>query len=415
MFSRGPDKATTGATSQQQDGTGAAAEHDELARTAGLLIDAVSHEANPKFKQSQFLSMMRQLRDHEVVVEGNQMVEVDPAVSSSRNAETADVKGKGKATPFASAGMNALPSYVRRGLLKEDGDFVGVADTTKPYSAYTVPDALAQVREEENANDAYFRQENEEYMQFMNEMYADQYQHAEASAQQGEWGALQESWDRFEATNAGIRRLSEYAFTANNPYLLGEASRTTKQHMMHAGAAQQRLIYEVRRHKLIHPHASLLLRGFLHLFYQSVLEIEAAVQRDPSDALAWFELGVKQQENEREAQAIAALQRALALDPAHLPAWLALAVSYTNEGNRPGSFDAIREWVKRNGAYELAVGEYRRAHPERDVEGAPPGERMRDMIECLIGMARSMGGGEVDADIQVALAVLLNNNEVRGG
>ena len=39
-------------------------------------------------------------------------------------------------------------------------------------------------------------------------------------------------------------------------------------------------------------------------------------------------------------------------------------------------------------------------------------ERFAWLIECLIVMARSdVGAGEVDADIQIALAVLLNTNE----
>ena len=38
-----------------------------------------------------------------------------------------------------------------------------------------------------------------------------------------------------------------------------------------------------------------------------MLELEAAVQRNAADATAWYELGVKQQENEREQQALLAL------------------------------------------------------------------------------------------------------------
>ena len=69
--------------------------------------------------------------------------------------------------------------------------------------------------------------------------------------------------------------------------------------------------------------------------------MEAAVQRDPLNAHAWFQLGVKQQENEREGKAIQALRRALELDPTHLPSWLALAISHTNEGNRHGTYEAM--------------------------------------------------------------------------
>ena len=88
---------------------------------------------------------------------------------------------------------------------------------------------------------------------------------------------------------------------------------------------------------------------------QSVLELEAAVQRDPTDASAWYELGVKQQENEQERKAIQALRRAAALDPAHLPTWLALAVSYTNDSDRTETCLAVNEWVERNERYRDAA------------------------------------------------------------
>jgi len=51
-------------------------------------------------------------------------------------------------------------------------------------------------------------------------------------------------------------------------------------------------------------------------------------------------------------------------------------VSYTNDSNRIGTYDAINK-----------------------------------LIQCLISVARSDTSGEIDADIQVALAVLLNTNE----
>ena len=139
--------------------------------------------------------------------------------------------------------------------------------------------------------------------------------------------------------------------------------------------------------------------------------MEAAAQRSPSDAQAWFQLGVKQQENEREGKAIQALRRALELEPSHLPSWLALAISHTNEGNRHGSYEAIREWVNRNERYGEAVNAYRLQNPEREDMGQA--ERFNSMIDCLITMARSDHSGEIDADIQIALAVLMNTNEVR--
>ncbi|GME23107.1 hypothetical protein GTA08_BOTSDO05152 [Neofusicoccum parvum] len=48
---------------------------EELARTAGQLVDSVSHDTSQKFVQSRFLALMRQLRDHEVRVDGDKIVE----------------------------------------------------------------------------------------------------------------------------------------------------------------------------------------------------------------------------------------------------------------------------------------------------------------------------------------------------
>ena len=140
-----------------------------------------------------------------------------------------------------------------------------------------------------------------------------------------------------------------------------------------------------------------------------MLELEAAVQRDPNNAAAWYELGVKQQENEREAKAIQALERSVELDPSHLSAWLALSVSYTNNSNRTGVYNAIKEWVLQNSKYKHIV----QGSTLNTANVSSPGD-FGALIQCLIGMARSADQvGGVDADVQVALAVLLNTTDVR--
>lgn len=142
--------------------------------------------------------------------------------------------------------------------------------------------------------------------------------------------------------------------------------------------------------------------------------MEAIVQRDPRNARAWYELGVKQQENEREQQAISALQRSLELDPTHLASWLALAISYTNEGDRRRTYEVIQNWIKYNEAYRDIVDAY-----QADVGGESNGtEQFQKLIGCLIAMARGLSrsgtsiNNGVDADVQIALAILLNTNEV---
>ncbi|RDW59375.1 protein pex20 [Aspergillus mulundensis] len=50
-------------------------EADELARTAGHLLNSVSHETNQKFRDSNFLALMRRIRDREVQLEGDEFRE----------------------------------------------------------------------------------------------------------------------------------------------------------------------------------------------------------------------------------------------------------------------------------------------------------------------------------------------------
>ncbi|GLB37597.1 putative tetratricopeptide repeat [Lyophyllum shimeji] len=346
---------------------------DELARTAGLLLDNVKHEQNPKFQNSQFMNLMRKLRDRDIIVEGNQMVENQGQQTS------VDVKGKGRASesiPWHASQKNTSRPQVGRPTGAADTNFADNARQELSQSNSTV---------EEDANDAYFRQENVEYQQYWNDARnANRSQAGTTNAEVSSWEHLQKDWDHFEATTTGIRHVDYYQFQDNNPYMLGDSS-TTRQHLVHTG------------------YQSL---------SESVLQLEAAVQRDMNNAAAWFELGVKQQENERENKALQALRRAAELDPGHLHTWLALAVSNTNEGNRVATYDAITEWVDRNVRYQGAVQQFRAhrpLHPDATLS-----ERYQHLIDILIVMARSDTSGVVDAEIQIALAVLLNTNEEYG-
>jgi hypothetical protein len=58
---------------------------DEMAATAGRLLERVADNTSEKFQNSQFLGLMRRLRDGEVKVQEDKIVEVEqPAVSESR-------------------------------------------------------------------------------------------------------------------------------------------------------------------------------------------------------------------------------------------------------------------------------------------------------------------------------------------
>ncbi|KAJ7072152.1 hypothetical protein C8F01DRAFT_1102757 [Mycena amicta] len=333
---------------QIQDPKQVAHDADELARTAGILLETVRDAENPKFKNSEFMTLMRGLRDRDIVVDGNDMVQ---------NTGQVDVKGKGRAL---NNNIPMEPSTTYRQVAPQ-----------RPAEAVAIA--------EEDPNEAYFRQENIDYQYYWAE--ANAAQATKASTSNADWDRLQQDWDNFEATNVGIVPVDRYRFQQNNPYLASPAA-TTRHHLAHQGR---------------------------EAFLESVLELEASVQRNMTDAHAWYDLGVKQQANEREQQALQALRRAVELDPTHLPSWLALAVSHTNNGDRAETADAIRHWVDGNERYRDAVTQFRANNP--DSVDAPIQERYGRLIQCLIVMARSDTSGQIDADIQIALAVLLNSNE----
>jgi hypothetical protein len=61
---------------QQEEQEAQKTDPDALAQTAGQLLQSVSQETSEKFAQSSFLALMRRLRDKEVVVEGENFIEV---------------------------------------------------------------------------------------------------------------------------------------------------------------------------------------------------------------------------------------------------------------------------------------------------------------------------------------------------
>ncbi|CAE6430898.1 unnamed protein product [Rhizoctonia solani] len=331
--------------------TSSAEERSELAETARQLIEALQHETRPKFKNSQFMGLMRQLRDGEVVVQDGDMV----AASEARPSEPVLDKGKGKA---AEGGVAWSTEYPTPSLQRRKSVHF---ESSSDQSQRTEQDDAF-----DNADVFY-------------DIYNRERQAASiADPQKDEWAQLQADWDSFEATASGIKPVQPrtYQFQKNNPYLT-----ETRTHVMHKhGAGLQ----------------------------QSVLEHEAIVQRDPTSAQAWFALGVKQQENEREQHAIDALQEAVLQDPSCMPAYLALAVSYANEGDRVSVHRAIGDWMTGRGAKVRKVGGLGELGVMEGV--ASVDEVHNEYVSGLLNMARQ-SSNEIDADTQIALGILLNTME----
>lgn len=196
---------------------------DDMAQLAARVIDAVQGEQNPKFHQSQFMSLMRQFRDGEVIVEEDKIVPSESSIAAHVN-----VKGKGRAVD------------------------IPVREVQEPVQVHSVPagsiqgyqgsvelnEAYRHQHNTNNADDAYFQQENEEFSKYWDAHYTGPVPHTISAGEQGSWHELQRDWDAFEATSTGIKALTNYQFQENNPYLLGDSSKT-RHHGMHVSAVQR--------------------------------------------------------------------------------------------------------------------------------------------------------------------------------
>lgn len=164
------------------------------------------------------MGLMKQLRDGAVVVEGNQMVE---ASSTTHLAAKVDIKGKSRAV------LDPGPSTLKA--------------TFHGQTATTIGEP-----QQEDPNDAYFRQENEDFVRFWTGYHSDTVPLGAPSSDSAAWDNMQQEWDRFEATSTGIKAIDDYQFQINNPYLMGDSSRTP--HTLRTDGLRKN-VYEVHNTK----------------------------------------------------------------------------------------------------------------------------------------------------------------------
>ncbi|KAF9576067.1 hypothetical protein EC968_000134 [Mortierella alpina] len=408
---------------------------EALAKTAGLLLESVDPNSNEKFKNSSFMNFMRRLRDQEVAIEGNKLVEQTAPMGSasaggdwaaSFNHQQQQNKGKGKAADWSSEFEGQLQQEQTGGSTwstdfekrieqhiknREPGgmwssefakqqesswaeEFTGVtqamggggaADWAQQFNASRQDSAQDWVNEFNSSNAAEeleqaFQQNQQRDLS--NESWVETYRkniaHLAQEPGDKEWDSLQKDWEKHEATGLGYRasdvRYQNYSFEQNNPYVVADSAK-----LMDLAA-----------------------RGNLT---ESILALEAAVQKDATDAAAWHQLGLRQQENERETMAIAALQKAVEANPKELNAWLALAVSYTNENCRVDAYDALQSWIENSDQYKGVLGSV------QGGKGRSAQERHEYVTGLFLEAARTNPGENLDPDVQIALGVLFNVSE----
>jgi peroxin-5 len=211
--------------------------NDELARTAAQVLASVAHDSSAKFASSSFMGLMRQLRDVDVALDGDKLVPREEAQAGGWGAEfAADLKGKGKQRADGPTHMGGSGSASGTAAAFNFGGAIPAQAASS--TARISPTARAQeLPAEHDANDAYFAQENADYMRFWADADTQRFGPAQAPAssvtsQDADWGHLQGDWDRFEATASGIRAVEPYPFAPHNPYL----GTMMRQHALHGGA-----------------------------------------------------------------------------------------------------------------------------------------------------------------------------------
>lgn len=337
------------------------------------------------------MNLMRQLRDKEVAVDGNSVVQTDGTEASTYQSTSRLDKGKGRA--FQPSSTTTAQDRAQEERLAQE--------TVHGYEVmrdvWDEEDAVREAREREKArqptrqfqgdggaitddtDEDIAMDERFDNRNIVNDPQA--FNQGARQRDQGDWHHLQREWDAFEATATGVRPLS-----------------TTHMHAQHS--TQREFMSEAARAAM----------------NQTVAELERQTQENPREAGTWLALGIKQQENEREERAIRALQQALEIDPELSDAWLAIAVSYTNENVRSLAYDAIERWIDSRKEYAQVNRQYKVLQGELP-EDATPIDRHAYLTGQLITMAtasqdvQEMGGEAIDADIQVALGVLFNTSE----
>lgn len=141
---------------------------------------------------------------------------------------------------------------------------------------------------------------------------------------------------------------------------------------------------------------------------------ESAVKQDPDNATIWEFLGLSQAENEKDPNAIAALNRSLELQPNNSKVVMALAVSYTNESLQSPALNMLVDWLKCNPDYQHLVPQHLQNQSVKD--NADPLAKSAsvmngpDLIEVqnMFLQAVHHKHPRIDPDIQEALGVLFN-------
>ncbi|KAJ8325642.1 hypothetical protein O5D80_005845 [Batrachochytrium dendrobatidis] len=376
---------------------------EAVAKTAGLLLDIVSKSTNPKFKQSKFVNFIQKLHQQEIAIEGSKVVDVVEPICTKGPKEWADdfllLHGEKSTTPQSAAWEEefylGVPNFQGAAKLKNElftnsnlandiqdksnnwaDEFA--TDTNQTRQHISMADESTELMD--NIDWAgQFNQHLQHHIQDGDNQDIMWDQHLNSAWSQQQPDSTHDSTILADTLLTPTSPFETYRFTPNNPYLQSSFS------LLFLQSPDQ--------------HQNLA---------ESIMALEAAVQRDPTHANTWMHLGQRQQENENDDMAICALLNCTRLDPSNLAAHLALSVSYTNEGYATEAYNALNTWISLNPLYEQFAGV-----PWSNSEGGSDramaaSDRHTAVTEKFLAAASTVPGADLDEDVQIGLGVLFN-------
>ncbi|PVU87185.1 hypothetical protein BB559_006182 [Furculomyces boomerangus] len=375
---------------------------NELSEAAKRILNSTQYTYNEKFKNSEFLTLLKQLSNNENTIQGPRIVELPPdAQTTTKSAPAKESESTAWESEFAKANESVLEAKlsdinVEDGAIFNRETAVGVernwyeefqnsldGPLQESFVAGSIEDFEAEfAKKEDQINFDDILKDSlgteEEWIQQYRQSIEPMLNETDA-----EWESQKKAWNEplesaYRATDA---MYDSYSFVSTNPFT--------------------QLTPDVINQTISQSRTDPASRSL----GDTILALEAALQKDPTNADLWTQLGIKQQENEREEAAISALRKAISLDVNALDAYMALSVSYTNENYYVDAYQSLFEWISRHPEYKSVVP------PNTNPEMSEQGDRKSFIQNLFLNAARQRPGNDWDPNVQIALGVLFNISE----
>ncbi len=204
------------------------------------------------------------------------------------------------------------------------------------------------------------------------------------------WETMEKGWEKYEANGYGYEHFAKHEFSKYLPSVPSSAN-PFKDHQNPLHLARE---FEANKD-----------------LSSAILAYEVVVERDPHCTVAWAKLGLLQQQNEMDIQAIAALFKASEKDPSAL---IPLSASCTNESCIPDALDSLETWLAQYSATaKSAIMSPNRVTGlirEFGAAQVPPSARVDKLV--ALSILHSIAGSPEDAAALLHEALSINPTSV---